>query len=105
MTQNSLPVADHLVQAGRPPKTDGRHVNLPIASGSTIVFHSLAACEAARDAQHYNGTLHFGRYGNAASFQLEEMLPRMEGATGVTLTSSGVAAITLTVISNRKCGR
>ncbi|MEO0953128.1 MAG: cystathionine beta-lyase [Pseudomonadota bacterium] len=104
MSQKSSPVADHLVQAGRPSRADGRHVNLPIELGSTIVFDTLAAFEAAREARYEPGTMYYGRYGNEAVYQLEEMLAALEGAHGVTLTSSGVAAITLSLMAFARPG-
>ncbi len=91
--------ADDLVQLGRPDRLDGRHVNMPLELGSTIVFDTLAAFEAARDARYETGTMYYGRYGNDASFKLETMLAELEGADNVTLTSSGVAAITMALMS------
>lgn len=95
---------DLLVQMGRPPKEEGRHVNMPIELGSTMVFDTLAAFEAARDARYESGTAYYGRYGNAASFKLEAMLAKLEQADGVTLTSSGVAAITMALMSFARPG-
>lgn len=91
MAQRNM--SDSLVQAGRPPKTDGRHVNMPIELGSTIVFDTMAAFEAAKDARYENGTMYYGRYGNEAVYALEDALAELDGADGVVLTSSGVAAI------------
>lgn len=99
MTDNSFHLNDHLVQAGRPERVEGRNVNMPIELGSTMVFDTLAAFEAARDARYQSGTLYYGRYGNSAVYQLESMLARLEGADGVTITSSGVAAITTTLMA------
>ncbi|MEM6466345.1 MAG: PLP-dependent aspartate aminotransferase family protein [Pseudomonadota bacterium] len=104
MAQKNTLLADHLVQSGRPVRTDGRHVNLPIELGSTIVFDTLAAFEAARAARYETGTLYYGRYGNEATFQLERMLAALEGADGVTLTSSGVAAISLSLMAFARPG-
>lgn len=86
-----------LVQAGRPAKQEGRHVNMPIELGSTMVFDTLSAFEEARDNRYNSGTQYYGRYGNAASFELENALEQLEQASGVTLTSSGVAAISMTL--------
>ncbi|GGX60237.1 cystathionine beta-lyase [Tateyamaria omphalii] len=99
MSSQHKSVQDQLVHAGRPAKIDGRHVNLPIELGSTIVFDSLAKFEAARDARYQTGTMYYGRYGNEASFQLECALADLDHADGVTLTSSGVAAISLTLLT------
>ncbi|MGP6086334.1 cystathionine beta-lyase [Antarctobacter jejuensis] len=99
MSLTDPPIADGLVQMGRPDRTEGRHVNMPIELGSTMVFDTLAAFEAARDARYDSGTLYYGRYGNAATCKLEQMLTQLEQAHSVTLTSSGVAAITLTLLT------
>ena len=104
MSAATKPVSDCLVQSGRPARKEGRHVNLPIELGSTIVFDTLAAFEAARDARYETGTLYYGRYGNEASFALEQALCDLDGADGVTLTSSGVAAISLTLLTFARPG-
>ena len=72
---------------------------MPVEFGSTMVFNTLAAFEEARDARHTSGTLYYGRYGNDAVFKLEALLAQLEGADTVTLTSSGVAAITTTLMA------
>ena len=104
MSSPEANLSDDLVQMGRPARIDGRHVNMPIELGSTIVFDTLAAFEAARDARYDTGTMYYGRYGNAASFELEAMLAQLEGAARVTLTSSGVAAISTTLLSFARPG-
>lgn len=92
-------IDDILVQAGRPARQEARHVNMPLELGSTMVFDTLAAFEAARDQRYQSGTLFYGRYGNDASYQLENVLTSLEHAHGVTLTSSGVAAISMTLLA------
>jgi cystathionine beta-lyase len=99
MPNSASSLSDDLVQMGRPDRIKGRHVNLPLELGSTIVFDTLAEFEAARDARYDTGTMFYGRYGNAATFKLETMLARLEKADAVTLTSSGVAAITMTLLT------
>lgn len=96
--------ADDLVQLGRPDRVKGRQVNMPLELGSTNVFDTLAAFEAARDARYDSGTMYYGRYGNAASFKLEAMLAKLDRADNVTLTSSGVAAITMALMAFAKPG-
>lgn len=96
--------ADDLVQLGRPDRKDGRQVNMPLELGSTVVFDTLAAFEEARDARYDSGTLYYGRYGNEASFKLESMLATLERAEDVTLTSSGVAAITMALMTFARPG-
>lgn len=99
MPQTSKQISDDLVQLGRPDRDEPRQVNLPVELGSTAVFETLAAFENARDHRYTNGTLYYGRYGNSASFKLENMLAALEQADGVTVTSSGVAAITMALMA------
>jgi cystathionine beta-lyase len=77
---------------------------MPIELGSTNVFDTLAEFEAARDARYDRGTMYYGRYGNAATFKLEQMLAGLEHADTVTLTSSGVAAITMALLTFARPG-
>ena len=91
--------SDLLVQTGRPAKVEGRPVNMPLEMGSTMVFDTMAAFEAARDARYESGTIYYGRYGNAQVYALEEALCALDQADGCVLTSSGVAAITCTLMS------
>lgn len=104
MPDPSTNVTDALVQLGRPDRRDGRHVNMPLELGSTIVFDTLDTFEAARDARFESGTMYYGRYGNAATFKLEQMLAHLEKAQSVTLTSSGVASITMALMTFVKPG-
>lgn len=104
MSQDPANIADILVQDARPDKSEGRHVNMPIELGSTMVFDTLDAFEAARDARYESGTMYYGRYGNAATVKLEQAIAKLEGAHGVTLTSSGVASITTALMALTKPG-
>lgn len=97
MKDQNRPISDRLVHAGRPSGGEGRQVNMPIELGSTRVFDTMAAFDAARAARHESGTAYYGRYGSDAAFALERALAALEGADGVTLTSSGVSAITMTL--------
>lgn len=96
--------ADILVQMGRPAKTEGRNVNMPVEMGSTMVFDTMAAFEAARDARYESGTIYYGRYGNPPVYALEEALCALDHAEGCVLTSSGVAAITCTLMAVLRSG-
>ena len=90
---NSTRLADTLVHGGRPDGPSWQQVKWPVEVCSTVVFDSLDAFEAARDSRYENGTPYYGRYGNAATFSLENLLAELDCADGVTLTSSGVSAI------------
>ena len=97
-------ISEILVGKGRPKRIEGRHVNMPLELGSTMVFDTMAAFEAARDARYESGTLYYGRYGNEAVYALENALAALDEAEGVVLTSSGVTAITCTLLSLVKAG-
>ena len=51
MSKTNKPISDVLVQQGRPERTEGRQVNMPIELGSTMVFDTLGAFENAREAR------------------------------------------------------
>lgn len=51
-------ISDILVQKGRPTKAEGRNVNVPLETGSTMVFDTMAEFEAARDARYQSGTIY-----------------------------------------------
>ena len=92
------------MQQGRPEKKEARHVNLPIELGSTMVFDTMEAFAAARKNRRQSGTLFYGRFGNEASYKLEGVIASLEHAAGVTLTSSGVAAISFALQAQVKPG-
>jgi cystathionine beta-lyase len=97
-------VKDILVHSGRESAGDGRLVNPSIEIGSTILFDTLAAFEAARDRRYESGNVYYGRYGTPASFHLEQLMCELESAFGCTIVSSGVAAITLALLGTTKSG-
>lgn len=101
---NKTPLADKLVHLGRETSGSGRLVNPPIEVGSTILFDTLADFESARDGRYETGTLYYGRYGTSASYHLEAMLAQLENGAGCTLTSSGVAAITMALMGLVRTG-
>ncbi|MEM9422533.1 MAG: cystathionine beta-lyase [Pseudomonadota bacterium] len=68
-------------------------INPPVEMGSTILFPDYATF---RDQTQ---PLHYGRGGASTHRAFEENLAALEGADAVTLTSSGVEAISLAVMS------
>lgn len=104
MTTSPTRVRDALVHLGRGAAPDGRAVNLPITQGSTMLFNTLAAFESARDARYAPGTLYYGRYGNPASFELENALADLEGAAGCITVSAGLTAVTMALTGATKAG-
>ena len=104
MLSDDISPTNALVQLGRGAKTSGRPVNLPIHQGSTLLFDTLAEFEAARAARYEQGTLYYGRYGNPASFELEQMMASLEGGHGCISVSSGLTAVTLALMGAAKAG-
>ena len=75
-----------LVHAGKAPDVLARTVGPPIQKGSTVLLPNAAALYD--DANH----LTYGRGGLSAQDALQDALAELEGAAGVTLYPSGIAA-------------
>lgn len=79
-------------------------MNLPVYFLSTILFESYADFKTARDRRYEPGSLYYGRYGTPATFELESMMARLEGGHGAIAVSSGLTAITLSLMAFAKTG-
>lgn len=77
-----------LIRAGAAPKDLAKTVGPPIQKGSTVLLPNAAAIY---DDDHY---VTYGRQGLAAQDSLREALAVLEGAVGVALYPSGLAALT-----------
>ena len=91
-----------LVELGRNPLRDSGSVNPPVHRTSTVIFQSfdeMVAYEEGR-IQHRG----YGRNGSPTTEGLEEALAALEGADHALITSSGLAAITLTLLAFLKAG-
>lgn len=81
-----------LCRLGRP--HEGlRMVNPPVERGSTVVFPSYDDFRARGRPKYY------GRHGTDTHEALREAVAALEGAAGVTLTSSGLSAVSLAILS------
>lgn len=86
-----------LVEGGRRKEWRGRLVNPPIERASTILFDSVAELEASKAAL---GSYRYGLQGTATHWALSEALTELEpGAAGTALFSSGLAAITGSILA------
>lgn len=91
-----------LVDLGRNPARDSGSVNPPVHRTSTVIFDkydTLVAYEEGRVA--HRG---YGRNGSPTTEGLEEALAVLEGAEHALVTSSGLAAITITLLAFLKAG-
>jgi len=82
-----------LTHGGRHPERDRGYVNTPVYRGSTIVFPTLDALESTEPRFDY------GRTGNPSSAAVEEVVTALEGAAGTVLAPSGLAAISLALLT------
>lgn len=97
MTDRKKRQATTLVEGGRRREWRGRLVNPPVERASTILFDSVAELEKGRPAL---GTYRYGLQGTATHWALSEALTELEpGAAGTALFSSGLAAITSSLLS------
>jgi cystathionine beta-lyase len=87
-----------LIRAGTTPKALAKTVGPPIQKGSTVL---LPNAEALYDDESH---VTYGRQGLAAQDALQAALAEMEGAAGVALYPSGLAALTGALLAVLKAG-
>jgi len=97
---NSLETSKHngatetlLTHGGRIPKNQYGFVNTPVYRGSTVVFDTLDELEDHKIRYRY------GRQGTPLTSALEDVISKLEGAEGTVLCPSGVAAISVALLS------
>ncbi|HEY4200235.1 MAG TPA: cystathionine beta-lyase [Devosiaceae bacterium] len=82
-----------LTHSGRHPDDHFGFVNTPVFRGSTVLFKSLADLESSQQPYLY------GRAGNPTTRQVEEIVTELEGAHATQIVPSGLAAITVALLS------
>lgn len=87
-----------LTHLGREPDEQFGFVNTPVYRGSTVLFKTLADVEAQEQRFLY------GRAGNPTTEGVEAIVTALEGAYRTKLVSSGLAAITIALLSCVKAG-
>ncbi len=87
-----------LVQGGRNPQDQFGFVNTPLFRGSTVLFNSYADLKAQQQPYLY------GRAGNPTTDGVESIVTELEGAYRTKLVPSGLAAITIALLSCLKTG-
>src|SRR3954471_14987255 len=97
MTEDKKRPATTLVDGGRRKEWRGRLVNPPVERASTILFDNVADLKSGKPAL---GNYRYGLQGTATHWALSEALTQLEpGAAGTALFSSGLAAITTTLLT------
>jgi cystathionine beta-lyase len=93
-----LGVRTKLVHAGRDPSEQHGFVNTPIYRGSTVLYPSYDAIKNRRNRYTY------GTKGTPTTEALETAWTQLANAAGTIVTSSGLAAITVALLSCLKAG-
>lgn len=91
-----------LLHAGRHPERYDGAVNVPVFRASTILHPSVAAMESSGRTP-FEG-VRYGRFGTPTTFALEEAVAELEGGNHCIATSSGLAAITGTLMALLEAG-
>lgn len=94
----ALSVETLLTHLGREPDDQFGFVNTPVYRGSTVLFKTLADIEAQQQRFLY------GRAGNPTTEGVEAIVTALEGAHRTRLVPSGLAAITVALLSCVKAG-
>lgn len=87
-----------LTHHGRNPDEQFGFVNTPVYRGSTVLFRSLDELEA------QGRRFTYGRHGNPTTQQVEQVISALEGAHRTVLVPSGLAAITVALLSFLEAG-
>ncbi len=98
-SQQDRRVRTKLVHAGRDPFEQFGFVNTPIYRGSTVLQPTLADLEARHTKRFVYGTL-----GTPTTEALEKAWSEIAGAAGTVLAASGLAAITVALLTAVKTG-
>ncbi|HWV22117.1 MAG TPA: cystathionine beta-lyase [Devosia sp.] len=100
MTSSSNPpsIETILTHAGRDPDSQFGFVNMPVYRGSTVLFKTLDDLDAQKQRFLY------GRAGNPTTEGVEEVVTALEGAYRTKLVPSGLAAITIAMLSCLQTG-
>lgn len=91
-------VATILTHTGRNPQDQFGFVNTPVYRGSTVLFKTLDDLESGQQRFYY------GRAGNPTTESVEAVVTALEGAHDTKLVPSGLAAITIAVLSSVATG-
>jgi cysteine-S-conjugate beta-lyase len=87
-----------LIHAGRDPWEQHGFVNTPIYRGSTVLYKSVD------DILHRRSRYVYGTKGTPTTESLEQAWTELSGAAGTVLAPSGLAAVTLALMSCLKAG-
>ncbi len=105
-TKRPAPTSTSLIHDGRPRFVPGDGVPVPIVQTSTFVFRTTGELVSFFEGDHENEDRgEYGRYGNPTVNALECRIAALEGATDALMFSSGMAAMTTTILSLCRAGQ
>lgn len=93
-----------LTHLGRDPASHFGTVNTPVYHASTLLFDSVEAMQEAGHQRLKKGTSSYGRSGTPTTFAFEETVAALEGGYGAVAVSSGLQAITVTLMTFARAG-
>ncbi|MCE2992142.1 MAG: cystathionine beta-lyase [Candidatus Jidaibacter sp.] len=91
-----------LLYLGRDPKKYDKCVNTPIYKSSTFIYESVE--DFLREDSPFHTDATYGRSGTTIIHELEDAISTLEGADHTILTSSGMSAIILALLSFLQAG-
>ena len=97
-------IGTRLAHTARDPRAHHGFVNTPIHRGSTVLFPTLDALEAAMRVDTRTGPFVYGLMGNPNSRELEAMLAGLDGGAGAVVVESGLAAVSVPLLANLSMG-
>jgi cystathionine beta-lyase len=86
-----------IVHTAREPEQHSGVVNPPVYHASTILYPTLESYSRRADGEAKYHTVRYGAYGVPTTFALAEAVAALEGGHNAVVTSSGLAAVTLTL--------
>ncbi len=98
-TRSNKSIGTRLVHNARNPRAQHGFVNTPIHRGSTVLFPTLDALEAAVRADTRTGSYIYGLMANPNSRELEAMLAQLDGGVGAVVVESGLAAVSVPLLA------
>ncbi|MGF1629447.1 MAG: cystathionine beta-lyase [Kiloniellaceae bacterium] len=93
-----------LAHLGRDPASHFGTVNMPVFHASTLLFESVEAFQEAGRHRHEKGKSSYGRQGTPTTFAFEDTVAALEGGYGGLAVSSGLQAVTVTLMSFATAG-
>jgi cystathionine beta-lyase len=97
-------IGTRLAHTARDPRAHHGFVNTPIHRGSTVLFPTLDALEAAMRVDTRTGPFVYGLMGNPNSRELEAMLASLDGGAGAVVVESGLAAVSVPLLAYLSMG-